>query len=179
MSKRAQRRVYELRSIAATLLRLANESEEELVEQIPAGIRAHPKTEVWTDVTRQIILAKTIELYRERRRRERIFSFDIFGEPAWDILLDLFSCHLQSKRISVTSVCIAANVAPTTALRWVSELEEIKLIERFDSETDRRVKWVRLTDSASKMMLDYFKSIEDDKIQPSFDLEGYLIDGKA
>ena len=179
MNKRAQRRVHELRTLAASLLRVANESEEDLVEEQPAGIRYQPKSETWTDVQRQFILAKTIELYRERRRRERIFSLDLFGEPAWDILLDLFSAHLQNKRISVTSVCIAANVAPTTALRWISELQENLLIERFDSDTDRRVKWVRLTDSASKMMFDYFKIIADDKIQPSFDMEGYLINDKT
>ena len=90
----------------------------------------------------------------------------------------LFSAHLQNKRISVTSVCIAANVAPTTALRWISELEENKLIERFDSDTDRRVKWVKLTSSAVTMMFEYFKLVEIDKVQPSFDLEGYLINGK-
>ena len=179
MNTRAKRRVHELRSLAATLLRVANESEEELVEKTPNGIRSQPTSEVWTDVDRQYILSKAIESYRERRRRERIFPLDLFGEPAWDILLDLFSAHLQNKRISVTSVCIAANVAPTTALRWISELEENKLIERFDSDTDRRVKWVKLTSSASAMMFEYFKVIEIDKVQPSFDLEGYLIDAKA
>ena len=179
MNTRAQRRVHELRTLAASLLRVANESEEDLVEERPNGIRYQPKSETWTDVNKQFILAKTIELYRERRRRERIFSLDLFGEPAWDILLDLFSAHLQNKRISVTSVCIAANVAPTTALRWISELQENLLIERFDSDTDRRVKWVRLTESASKMMFDYFKTIADDKIQPSFDMEGYLINDKT
>lgn len=176
MNTRAKRRVHELRSLAATLLRVANESEEELVEQIPTGVRSQPKSEAWTDVNKQFILTKTIEFYRERRRRERLFSHDLFGEPAWDILLDLFSAHLQNKRISVTSVCIAANVAPTTALRWISELEENYLVERFDSDTDRRVKWVKLTDSASKLMFNYFSTIEEDKIQTSFKLEGYLID---
>ena len=179
MNARAQRRVHELRTLAASLLRVANESEEDLVEDRPDGTRYHSKSETWTDIDKQFILAKTIESYRERRRRERIFSRDLFGEPAWDILLDLFSAHLQNKRVSVTSVCIAANVAPTTALRWITELQENTLIERFDSETDRRVKWIRLTDSASKMMFDYFKIIADDKIQPSFDMEGYLINDKA
>ena len=176
MNTRAQRRVHELRTLAASLLRVANESEEDLVEDRPNGTRYKPKNETWSDVDRQFILAKTIKLYRERRRRERIFSLDLFGEPAWDILLDLFSAHLQKKRISVTSVCIAANVAPTTALRWISELEENYLVERFDSDTDRRVKWVKLTDSASKLMFDYFNAIEEDKMQTSFKLEGYLID---
>ena len=179
MNKRAQHRVDELRALAANLLRIANESEEYLSDEQTSGIRYKPKNETWTDVNRQFILAETIKLYRERRRRERIFSSDLFGEPAWDILLDLFSAHLQNKRISVTSVCIAANVAPTTALRWISELQENLLIERFDSDTDRRVKWVRLTDSASKLMFEYFKTIAEDKIQPSFDMEGYLINDKA
>ena len=179
MNTRAQRRVHELRTLAANLLRVANESEEDLVEDRPDRNRYQPKNETWTDVNKQFFLAKTIELYRERRRRERIFSLNLFGEPAWDILLDLFSAHLQDKQISVTSVCIAANVAPTTALRWISELQEKLLIERFDSDTDRRVKWVRLTPSASKLMFEYFKIIEEDKIQPSFDMEGYLINDKA
>lgn len=178
MKKATKRRVRELRSLAANLLRVANEIESENVEEIVASARARPADEAWANVNRELILTKTIELYKERRRRIKHFPSDLFGEPAWDILLDLFSARLQNKQISVTSACLASSVPNTTGLRWLSELEELGFIERINSEADRRVSWVKLTDSANTSMLEYLNSIEDIKRHPEFDLESYLIDDR-
>ncbi|MEZ5655102.1 MAG: hypothetical protein R3E04_04340 [Sphingobium sp.] len=59
---------------------------------------------------------------RIRRRRDAIFSDElgassIFGEAAWDMLLDLFVSRSENKRVSVSSLCIASGVPATTALR--------------------------------------------------------------
>lgn len=47
------------------------------------------------------------------------FSEDLFRDPAWDMLLDLTLAHTECRRVSVTSLCIASGVPPTTALRWI------------------------------------------------------------
>ncbi|MGJ3628472.1 hypothetical protein AB5I41_18845 [Sphingomonas sp. MMS24-JH45] len=38
------------------------------------------------------------------------------------MLLDLFAAELERARVSVSSLCIAAAVAPTTALRWIGRM---------------------------------------------------------
>ena len=56
-------------------------------------------------------------LIRHRRRREQLFGAEVFADPVWDILLDLYASHHEGKNVAVTSLCIAAAVPPTTALR--------------------------------------------------------------
>jgi DNA-binding MarR family transcriptional regulator len=82
---------------------------------------------------------------RCRRLRERLLPREIFGEPAWDILLDLYAAHLEGKTVSVSSACIASAVPTTTALRWVSKLAECGLIERNLDASDARRAHVRIT----------------------------------
>ena len=64
--------------------------------------------------------ARTIAegIYRTRAIRTELLDADLFGEPAWDILVDLFIHQSRGKRVSVTSSCIASRVPPTTALRF-------------------------------------------------------------
>jgi DNA-binding MarR family transcriptional regulator len=83
---------------------------------------------------------------RCRRLRERLLPREIFGEPAWDILLDLYAAHLEGKAVSISSACIASAVPTTTALRWLSKLVECGLIERSLDASDARRAHVRITE---------------------------------
>lgn len=62
----------------------------------------------------------------------------LFGEPAWDILLDLYVAHLDGRQVAVSSACIAACVPPTTALRYLNRLERSGLIRRRPDAKDHR-----------------------------------------
>lgn len=79
-----------------------------------------------------------------RRERERLFPKGLFSDPAWDIILDLFDFAERGKKASITSVCIAAAVPPTTALRWIKILEDKGLIYREADPHDRRRFWLYL-----------------------------------
>lgn len=95
--------------------------------------------------------------YRDRRRRSDIFDdINLFGEPAWDILLDLFIAAKERKRLPVTSACIGAAVPSTTALRWLTVLEEKGLILREHDTTDARRIFVRLSTEGYEKMVAYF-----------------------
>ena len=85
------------------------------------------------------------EFYVGRRRRARYLSADLFGEPTWDILLDLYVAARERRRVPTTSACIGAHVPPTTALRWLRILEMRGLVEREEDGRDGRRTFVRLT----------------------------------
>lgn len=90
-------------------------------------------------------LAVAREVYAERRRRHKFLPADLFGEPTWDILLDLYIALREERRVPTTSACIGAHVPPTTALRWLRILEARGLVEREDDGRDGRRTFVCLT----------------------------------
>lgn len=96
---------------------------------------------------------------RVRRLREQFFERDLLGEPGWDILLDLFAAELEELRVSVSSLCIAAAVPPTTALRWITGMTEAGLLQRQADAADRRRAFIRLTTTASTGMRNYFAAV--------------------
>jgi DNA-binding MarR family transcriptional regulator len=92
---------------------------------------------------------------RLRRQRDKIFGSVFFGEPAWDILLDLFLAREKGLRpVSVTSLCIASAVPSTTALRWIGVMVQEGLLVRDSDPLDRRRVFIRLTDAAWQKMHD-------------------------
>jgi hypothetical protein len=91
-------------------------------------------------------LALARHAYALRRQRAAIFgSSDLFGEPAWDILLDLYIAQAEGKPVSVSSACIGSASPPTTGLRWLAVLTEQGLIARTADEQDQRRILVHLT----------------------------------
>lgn len=94
-----------------------------------------------------------------RRRRDALFTPDLFADPAWDMLLELYAIHLEQKRVSVSSLCIAAYVPATTALRWVAKLEEEGLAVRSEDTTDGRRSWIELSPEGIERMRRYFEML--------------------
>lgn len=98
-----------------------------------ASTQDHP---IWVELARQT--------YDDRRRRTKIFATeDLFGEPAWDILLDLFIAAKERRRVSVTSACIDSAVPSTTALRWITILEKNGFLAREADPGDARRVYVK------------------------------------
>ncbi|OYY68632.1 winged helix DNA-binding protein [Sphingomonas sp. 28-63-12] len=97
------------------------------------------------------------EVYQARRVRDACFGDDaaLFGEPAWDILLDLYSAGAAGREMSISTACSAANVPSTTALRHLGNLEERGLIERQADPEDRRRSIVKLSSKASAIMTEW------------------------
>lgn len=109
-----------------------------LVEPVTPVMAIDPAT-----AARHLTIAR--EVYAERRRRHRFLPADLFGEPTWDILIDLYVAYREERRVPTTSSCIGAHVPPTTALRWLRILESRGLVEREDDGRDGRRTFVRLT----------------------------------
>lgn len=95
-------------------------------------------------------------LIRARRLREQFFAPALFADPAWDMLLDLMAARLEGQPVAVSSLCIAAAVPPTTALRWIRALQDSRLIEREADPGDRRRVFIRLAEQAATALARYF-----------------------
>jgi hypothetical protein len=93
-------------------------------------------------------------IIRRRRRRRRIFG-DVFGEPAWDMTLDLMAAKLEGKRISVSSLCIAAAVPATTALRWIKMLVNEGVFLRVPDKVDQRRIYIELSEDTERAVRQY------------------------
>lgn len=95
-------------------------------------------------------------IIRQRQNRSRYFDSQLFADPAWDMLLDLSAARAEHRRVSVTSLCIASGVPPTTALRWIGQMVEQGLFARAGDQVDRRRAFIELTDRSADAMARYF-----------------------
>lgn len=109
----------------------------------------------------QLITATAKAMYRARRRRQRHFALleRDFGEPVWDVMLDLFIAAREKRRVSVSSACIAADVPPTTALRWIQHLEEQAIVVREPDPSDRRRAYLQLSEPMAAAMEGYITEL--------------------
>lgn len=98
-------------------------------------------------------------IVRQRRLRERYFEKELFADPAWDILLDLTAARAAHRRVSVTSLCVAAAVPATTALRWVKMMTDMGVLVRVEDPDDKRRVFVALSDDAADAMARYFDEL--------------------
>ena len=102
------------------------------------------------------------EVYRDRRRRAQHLPARLLGEPAWDILLDLYVAAGREQAVSVSNACLAADAPASTALRWLQHLQAEGLVERLADETDARRHYVRLTEDGMARMSAYFADYRPD-----------------
>jgi DNA-binding MarR family transcriptional regulator len=98
---------------------------------------------------------------RARRARIPIFNKSMFGEPAWDMLLELFINVDYGARHSVGRLCDLSGAPPTTALRWLDYLEKEKLVSRQANPTDRRTEFVEITEKGRSAMEQYLSGTLD------------------
>ncbi len=102
------------------------------------------------------------KIIRQRQLRAEFLGPELFADPAWDILLDLTAARAEHVRVSVTSLCIASGVPPTTALRWISQMTDAGLLVRVEDESDRRRAFIELSDKAADAMARYFHELGKD-----------------
>lgn len=96
---------------------------------------------------------------RRRRERAELFPPDFFSDPVWDMMLDLYAAHHEGQPVSVSSLCIAAAVPATTALRWIKTLTARGWFKRTRDDRDGRRVYVSLSDDALARLDRFFDSI--------------------
>jgi DNA-binding MarR family transcriptional regulator len=140
----------EVSRIAATLARLSAGPAAAAPRAIEPAHNPH-FPDVSADTVRTVI--------RARRLRARYFAEELFADPAWDMLLDLLQAEISHLRVPVSSLCIAAAVPATTALRWLKSMVSQGLfIRRADPHDGRRV-FVELAPETSHALRRYFADV--------------------
>lgn len=87
-----------------------------------------------------------------RSARSGAFDWELFGEPAWDLLLELYVSYCQGTRTSISQLGLDAHIAQTTVLRWLEVLEQKTLIKRWRDPNDGRRVFVVLTERGTERM---------------------------
>lgn len=161
-SEKLERLAAELVAVAQELRRECREDDEEekggyaaVASDLPLPARDRAeRLERWRDLAGRI--------YRFRRARDRLFG-PIFGEPAWDILLDLFVMEAKGARVPVSSACIASGASHSTALRQVDELVRHGLVERVRDEQDKRRTYLMLSTHGLGKLAMVFEQFADER----------------
>lgn len=93
----------------------------------------------------------------ERRSlRNKLLGEDLFSDPAWDMLLLLFSELPTRKYLLPRDFSVACGIPVTTVLRWLGALENRGLIWRREDQRDRRSINIGLTPRAVDLMTRHF-----------------------
>jgi hypothetical protein len=100
------------------------------------------------------------QVIANRQARGRFFDPALFGDPAWDMLLDLTAAQGEGVQVSVTSLCIAAGVPATTALRWLTQMVESGIFVRLPDPADKRRAFIAMSNGALAGMANYFASVK-------------------
>ncbi len=134
-------------------------------EQVRAPSRdfaAMPRSFVPEERTLDRQRAKAVRrMLRQRRMREQYFPADLFADPAWDMLLDLYAARLERQPVSVSSLCIAAAVPATTALRWIKTMTDAGLFLREADPHDGRRIFIALAEGTCDALARYFEALDE------------------
>lgn len=120
--------------------------------------RMHTASETEAMIVRDIQF-----ILRMRRARAEFFDENLFADPAWDMMLDLMEARLRGTEILTSSLCMAASVPATTALRWIKNLTEKGILVRRADDADKRRVYVALSDAAASAMMDWFELVHRQK----------------
>lgn len=129
--------------VALIMAQVERLAEEASATELPAATSPH--------FVRRVLAA--------RAARRQFFDGDLFADPAWDILLELYALRCEQRRTSVSKLCLAAAVPATTALRWIEKLHSEGLIEREADPLDGRRIWVVLSDQGFEAMKAYLQQL--------------------
>jgi DNA-binding MarR family transcriptional regulator len=120
--------------------------------------------EALTPEQRQILREEAIREQRQRELRRKLFEPNMFGEPAWEILLALYVTDSVERRLSIAQLTTVTHVPLTTALRWLAHLEDQEFVSRSIAPSDQRIVLIELTDFGRRSMEVYLCRIRNDAL---------------
>ncbi|HEX8443120.1 MAG TPA: MarR family winged helix-turn-helix transcriptional regulator [Allosphingosinicella sp.] len=155
--KREPERLHDSGRGASRLQQLSEEA-----SRIASALASLSESEAQREIgqERPIDAARVRAIIRARRLRDQFLGADLFADPAWDMLLDLMAARLEGQRVPVSSLCMAAAVPPTTALRWIKVLSEQGIFVRTADPQDGRRIYIELADEIAAALDAYLRAAQ-------------------
>lgn len=66
----------------------------------------------------------TAAMLEFRRFRFNVLPAELFSEPAWDLLLELYVADAEGRRLTASQVCERSKIPPVVMSRWLQHLSQ-------------------------------------------------------
>lgn len=129
---------------ARMLLLLDHPLSQNAVRSDDAGLTAPRSPRAYAECATAILTA--------RAKFSRRFDVALFSDPAFDMLLALFSAGEDGRTMTTNGCCAASRVPRTTALRWIKLLVARGHVITADDPADRRSTLLHLSETARTMI---------------------------
>lgn len=116
-----------------------------------------PKTMLQACATEDHVLS----VLASRRGREAALGRELFSDPAWDVLLELYAAKLGERRIALAELARSIDTPLSTTRRWVNALAERGLVASSPDPAEPARLWISLSAqgaSAMKRLMDCWAS---------------------
>lgn len=96
--------------------------------------------------------------HRRLLRQQLIGAPELFGDPAWEMLVDLFIHDCKGKELSITSLCVAVHIPMSSGLRLVQKLCDAGILRRIPDRIDGRRSIIKLEPAIAHRLRAYFEA---------------------
>lgn len=83
-----------------------------------------------------------------RQQRQDEFDGSLFGEPAWEMLLELYIRDAEGTAFTVADLIATSNAPSSTAARWFAQLDKLGFVTLRAHPSDQNTEFVDLTGEA-------------------------------
>lgn len=101
------------------------------------------------------LAASAATIRRVRRRRVGYFDMKLFGEPAWDMLVEVFIRHARGRTTELGRLLTVSGSAPATAERYLRTLEQAGHLRRHPDPDHPGEPLVAITDDGYETMRNF------------------------
>ncbi len=116
-----------------------------------SGTAAHDED----DDARALCNAEAV-VRRRILRKQLIGNAELFGEPAWDMLIDLFIHECRGQQLSMSSLCATAGIPTSSAMKLAQRLCEAGILERTPDVFDGRRTLMKIAPEIAHRLRAYF-----------------------
>ena len=92
------------------------------------------------------------------RSRERHFGTELFGEPAWDIMLQLMLARIDERELKLGELSGNPAWPPAATRHYVAELVAAKLVDRFENAANHDDFYLSLSSEAARRMAELYRA---------------------